>query len=96
MEIRIALIKGKKVELVILNESYQLVEVVEVTGPDRPLPVDPRSVRISGQDRGHLMLRFEGQARPIYFLQASSLQRPGESVVDLSLRLGTGTEFKVV
>ena len=103
MTIRIARFVGRQVDLVILDDKYQLEEVIKLVGPSQPVsfPVGDRTpngnrvtVSVAGAYLGHLCLSIEGQIIP--FLRAKSLQRPEESAVNISLRLGTGTIFTVV
>ena len=105
MVIKIARVKneGRRIDLVILNDDYQLQEVVKVVGPSLPLLLvggerfpngDRTTIEVAGAAYGHLCLSVEGQIIP--FLQAVSSIYLEESATDLSLRLGTGTEFKVV
>ena len=105
MSVRIARVKneGRRIDLVILNGDYQLEEVVRVVGPSQPLLLvggerspngDRTTIEVAGAAYGHLCLNIEGQIIP--FLQAVSSIYPEESATDLSLRLGTGTIFKVV
>ena len=93
---------GKRVELVVLSDHYRLREIIELVGPSQPVsfPLGVEAswerdvVSVAGTHLGYLCLNIEGRVVP--FLRARSLQRPKENAAALSLRLGTGTEFKIV